>query len=102
MDGKRFPPPGGELGYREPAAPAAPEPPPEPAPARDGAHHHHLVVARPDDPDVARNKAAMEDPYIRRQEARIRAREIAQRRITWLAIAVAVAWVLLRVFACHH
>jgi hypothetical protein len=95
---KRFPPPRGSTGYRDPAP--EPEPVRAPPPPPEHAQHAHLVVSRAEDPDVARNKAAMHDPYIREQEARIAAREIARRRSTWIAIAIGVAFFVLRLLSC--
>ena len=100
MDEKRFPPPGNEVGYREAAPPVAPSPEPtaaEPVPRR------HVVASRPDEPDLAIQKAATED-IARKQEERL-ARDEAWRRkmrpvIILVYVAGAVIWVVVRLWRC--
>ena len=84
MSEPSFPPPGNQAGYREAAAPAeleAPEP-------EDADSRRHVVGVRPDDPDEALRKAAIDDVLIGRQNARIAARLAAARRATAIMVAL--------------
>ena len=95
MSEKRFPPPRNEAGYRDAAPPLEVDEPTAPEAART-----HVVATRPDDPDVARRKAAREDPAIREQDARVAAREAEARRATWMGLLFAAILIALRIFAC--
>ena len=94
MDEKRFPPPDDEVGYREAAPPASERPEPEAHPSA-----RHVLASRPDDPDLALQKAAIEDT-VAKQNARVAEVEAQQQRVrrvgrVLVAVAVAGALVLL-------
>jgi hypothetical protein len=79
----RFPAPGNETGYREASAPtdhAAPEAPVQP---------RHIVVTRPDDPDVARAKANVDE--VAEAEARFKLQQ-RERRNAIVAVVLLVAF----------
>lgn len=100
VDEKRFPPPGNEVGYREPAPPAARAPEPT---AAEPVARRHVVASRPDEPDLALQKAATED-IARKQEERL-ARDEAWRRkmrpiIILVYVAGAVIWTIVRLGRC--
>lgn len=96
-DEKRFPQPRDEVGYREPTAPSLLDAVPRvPEPARP--QPRHVIVTRPDEPELARSKAAMEDPRVHEQDARVAAREAAERRMASGVVAV-LAWVARRLVA---
>ena len=100
VDEKRFPPPGNEVGYREPAPPAVREPEPT---AAEPVVRRHVVASRPDEPDVALQKAATED-IARKQEERLARAEARRRKVRPIIIIVyvagAVIWTVVRFGRC--
>ena len=102
MDEKRFPPPGNEVGYREAAPPVARGPEPEPT-AAEPVPRRHVIASRPDEPDLALQKAATED-IARKQEERLARDEAWRRKMRPIVILFYVAfgalWVIVRLGRC--
>ena len=90
MTGKYFPAPGQDAGYREAGQPAPDLAPRAPEPLEV---HAHVIATRPDDPELALQRASTE-AIARKQELEIARREEQLRRERVRGIVLGIVYVV--------